>query len=80
MVIQWMGAIKDWGSKVKAMTATIHSFEEAFERKHSTRNLLLPAFTQDYSMVELAEIEVAKENERVLAFFESYLEERNETK
>ncbi len=62
------------------MTATIHSFEEAFELKHSTRDLLLPAFTQDWSGVELAEIEVAKENERVLAFFESYLEERNETK
>ncbi len=54
------------------MTATIHSFEEAFERKHSTRDLLMPAFTQDYSMVELAEIEV----DRIMAKLEETLEER----
>ncbi len=54
------------------MTATIHSFEEAFELKHSTRDLLLPAFTQDYSRVELAEIEV----DRIMATVEEILEER----
>ncbi len=54
------------------MTATIHSFEEAFERKHSTRDLLLPAFTQDYSEIELAEIEV----DRIMAKLEETLEER----
>ncbi len=40
------------------MTATIHSFEEAYERKHSTRDLLIPAYTQDYSEVEKAEVTV----------------------
>ncbi len=54
------------------MTATIHSFEEAFERKHSTRDLLLPAFTQDYSEVELAEIEV----DRIMENIQELLEER----
>ncbi len=54
------------------MTATIHSFEEAYERKHSTRDLLLPAFTQDYSRVELAEIEV----DRIMVRIEELLEER----
>ncbi len=54
------------------MTATIHSFEEAYERKHSTRDLLLPAFTQDYSEVELAEIEV----DRIMENIQELLEER----
>ncbi len=54
------------------MTATIHSFEEAFERKHSTRDLLLPAFSQDYSEAELAEIEV----DRIMAEIMKTLEER----
>ncbi len=50
----------------------ILDFNKAYERKHSTRDLLLPAFTQDYSRVEKAEIEV----DRIMAKLEETLEER----
>ncbi len=54
------------------MTATIHSFEAAYERKHSTRDLLMPAFSLDYSRVDLAEIEV----DRIMENIQELLEER----
>ncbi len=50
------------------------SFEKAYERKHSTRDLLLPAFSLDYSRVELAEEEV----DRIMVRIEQLLEERGQ--
>ncbi len=52
--------------------SNVISFEEAYERKHSTRDLLLPAFTQDYSEVELAEEEV----DRIIVRINELMEER----
>ncbi len=52
--------------------SNVIDFLEAHNRKHSTRDLLLPAFTQDYSRVELAEIEV----DRIMENIQELLEER----
>ncbi len=38
--------------------SNVIDFLEAHNRKHSTRDLLIPAITQDYSEVEKAEVTV----------------------
>ncbi len=54
------------------MTAKLYDFSAHYERKHSTRDLLLPAYTQDYSEVELAEEEV----DRIIVRINELMEER----
>ncbi len=51
------------------MTATIHSFEEAFERKHSLKALLQPA----YDLPPLSEEEI----DRIMENVRKLLEERD---
>ncbi len=56
--------------------SNVIDFSAHYERKHSTRDLLLPAFILDWSGVELAEEEV----DRIMETVMKLLEERNETK
>ncbi len=64
------------------MSAKIYNFAAHYERKHSTRDLLLPAFSlsntlepvfeQDYSEVSLVEEAI----DRIMVRIEELLEER----